>query len=564
MRKKKNTDFEVIYYDDEQIIIEEDKKRKYPFMIFFFKYGRLITMLLATVSILTFIGGVALTLSSIPRITTPEIANPGTIVEFNKTDNNIDTGLSTPITSEYAEKLFDNNKKSINNSYMKVTNIIKVGNDKVIYFDNGSAVIIYADKNKLPIYVPNANNVYINSKKKTINVIGKTVKTIKKTVLPDGMIVYEFENDKLMTELNDDYKLYNKNKGNSIDIIKVGNDKIIYFDNGTAIVIYNDNKMPDYVDNMENVKINNNVITIDGDKITAKEKRTLPNGTTLYDFSNNKTLSEDKDKENYKLYDTDKIIYDKNGNIYEDPTENNNSVIIGEPNDIVNVNGDLVLYFDNGSAVIIYNDKSKLPEYIPNKNDVNTKTKPLTIEGEKVNTITKKTLPDGTIIYEFANDKALIEKDGTYELVDKLSIKYDEDGNLKQDKQEDINIKEFSIKNNTDEKLKYRIVIEETSDYTLYDNKRLSPEYIRQIVSINGEKQEIQKLDNKPWPIGSELADNLKITNNTYILYEGTIDELDSNKVKLGLWVDYEDATNETQDNWFVGTIKIYSWYENK
>lgn len=558
MKKKDNSELEVIYLGEDEIIIEEDNRKKYPFMIFFFKYGRLLTMLFATISILTFIGGIALSLSSIPKITPPAETTPTkTVMEFNGTDNKIDFGDKTPIKKDYAEKLFDNNGSKKNNSYMKVSNIITVGNDKVIYFDNGAAVIIYGDRNKLPIYVPNSNNVDIDKKTNTIKVTGDTVKTAKKTILPDGMIVYDFENDKLMTEFNDDYKLYNKNNGNPINTIDVGKDKIVYFDNGAAVVIYDGNKMPDYVEEMGNVKTDNNTITINGKKETATDKKTLPDGTTVYDFPNNKSLHENKDKDKYKLYDTDKIIYDKDGNVKE-PDTKNDSLNNGSPNKEEEVGKDKVLYFDNGSAVIIYADKNKLPDYIPNKNDVKTDNIPVVIDGDKVPTIEKKVLPDGTIIYDFDNDKALIEKDGEYRLVDKNDIEYDSDGNLKDDSDNDLSFKEFTIKNNGNEKITYRLVIEETDNYA--GKAILDPQYIYQKVSINGDKKEAQLLNKNPWPIGSNLEENQKIDKTTYILYEGEIDANKTQKVKLALWTDYDTIPNTMQDKWFIGTIKLYSW----
>ena len=558
MKKKDNSELEVIYLGEDEIIIEEDNRKKYPFMIFFFKYGRLLTMLFATISILTFIGGIALSLSSIPKITPPSETTPTkTVMEFDGTDNKIDFGDKTPIKKDYAEKLFDNNGSKKNNSYMKVSNIITVGNDKVIYFDNGAAVIIYGDRNKLPIYVPNSNNVDIDKKTNTIKVTGDTVKTAKKTILPDGMIVYDFENDKLMTEFNDDYKLYNKNNGNPINTIDVGKDKIVYFDNGAAVVIYDGNKMPDYVEEMGNVKTDNNTITINGKKETATDKKTLPDGTTVYDFPNNKSLHENKDKDKYKLYDTDKIIYDKDGNVKE-PDTKNDSLNNGSPNKEEEVGKDKVLYFDNGSAVIIYADKNKLPDYIPNKNDVKTDNIPVVIDGDKVPTIEKKVLPDGTIIYDFDNDKALIEKDGEYRLVDKNDIEYDSDGNLKDDSDNDLSFKEFTIKNNGNEKITYRLVIEETDNYA--GKAILDPQYIYQKVSINGDKKESQLLNKNPWSIGSNLEENQKIDKTTYILYEGEIDANKTQKVKLALWTDYDTIPNTMQDKWFIGTIKLYSW----
>ena len=556
MKKRKNNEFEVIYFGEDKIIIEEDKRKKYPFLLFFFKYGRLITLLFASISILTFIGGVALTLSSLPKIITPDIKTPiddepvaTAVIEFN---GNNDIGIiDASYTKETAERIFDNGGYNNSSSSMIVTNIITVGNDKIVYFSNGAAVIIYGDNSKLPIYVPNSNNVSIESKK--INIKGDTIKTIKKTTLIDGMIIYEFANNKIMTEFNNEYKLYDKNKGNPIHIIKSGDNKVVYFDNNDAVVIYK-NKMPYYIQNMDNVEINNNNIIITGNNIEAITKKILPDGTIVYNFPNKKSLKETANKDNYKLYDTDKIIYDKDGNIKD--VIDQNSFDIGMPSKEKIVGKDKVLYFDNGSAVIIYGDNTKLPEYIPNGYDVDTSHDPLKINGDIINTINKKVLNDGTTIYYFENDKALIEKNNNYKLVDKNSIEFDDQGNIKDNKA--LSIKEFSIKNNSTKKLTYRIVVEETN---IYENKqKLLPQYIYQKLSIDGEKQESAFLNSNPWKIGSELDKGLTIDNTTYILYEGEIQPKSINKVKLAFWTDYDTIPNEMQDKWFIGTIKLYSW----
>ena len=559
MKKNKYNDFEVIYFGEDEIIIEEDKRKKYPFMLFFFKYGRLITMLFATISILTFIGGVALTLSKIPKITpvnevTPVIAQ----MEFDGTDNKVSVA-SGSVTKEYGEKLFNNKGKSNNKAYNQITNIIKVGQDKVIYFSNGSAVVVYNDKNKLPVYIENSNNVIIDKKSNSIKIEGNVINTTKKHILPDGSTIYNFNNNKAMYENKNkqDYKLYDKNKGNMINSIDVGSNKIVYFDNLSAVVVYN-NKLPDYVTDMNNVKVNNNQVTINGQKLPATDKQVLPDGSTIYNFNNNKALYENKNKKDYKLYDKDKIIYDKNGNVKDINNNTNTNSTISQTKE-ENIGNDKVLYFENSSAVIIYNDKNKLPEYIPNKNDVDSTNNHISVNGEKITASNKKTLPDNTIIYEFPNGKVLIEKDGKYKLTDKESIEYDDKGNIKDDEKEEITYKEFTIKNNSSDKMKYRIVIEETSNYN--NKSKLDPKYIYQKVSINGDRKETKFLNLNPWKIDSKLDNGQN--KNTYILYEGEIESKDIDKINLALWVDYTTIPNEMQDKWFIGTIKLYNWQDN-
>ena len=353
--KKKRNEFEVVSFEDDEIVLEEDKRKLKPFALFFFRHGRLITSLFAAISILTFIGAVTLTLSNLPQITPPVITEPGIIMEFDGSDNDIEAP-STPLTKEYAENLFES--------------------------------------------------------------------------------------------------------------------------------------------------------IVNGDEPDTK---------------------------------TNKVV------------------------DIIDVNGDKIIIFDNGSAVIIYEDKDKLPIYIEDKDNVKVEDNEIIIDGDIVETSDKQTLPDGTNIYEFENGKILVEKDDEYYLIDKDDIVYDEDGNIieQEPDKDDMNTIDFTVTNNTEsEILKYRVVIEETNNYNKYDRERLLPEYVYYKLSVNNDIKPSYLLNNNMWKIESTLQDNKKIENNTYILYEGEVKQLDTDYFKLGLWVDYEKIGNDMQDKSFIGTIKVYAWME--
>lgn len=555
----KKNQFEVKYIDDEQIILEEDKRKLLPFSWFFFKYGRLITMIFASIAILTFVGGVALTLSKLPHVTPPVITNPGVIMEFDKSDNIMNVPYNA-ITKDYAEMLFENivNGSPIDDKFLDVVEVINVGADKILIFENGSAVIIYGDKNKLPIYIEDKDNVKVEDNKIVIN--GDYVKVIDKNTLPDGTIVYEFENEKLLIEKDDEYRLIDKediiydkdgniledtkkeedNENNIVDIIEVGNDKILIFEDDDAVVIYGDkDKLPVYIPDKDDVKAENGYVVINGDGIETIEKDVLPNGIIIYEFNNDKLLVEDDDE--YKLFDKDK----------------------GHDIAEVEVNNDKIIYFDNGVAVVVLDDK--LPQYVENRDNVVVDNNKIIIEGEASQTDKKKKLPDGTIVYEFENGKVMIDYDKIdYKIDDIESLNYDDAGNLI-DKSDDMSLIEFSVKNNTDEEvLKYRVVLEETQKYNTYNKERLLPEYIYYKMSVNNNIQPTNRIDNSIWEKGSVIEGDLKVKNNTYILYEGEVQTLAVDKFKLGIWLDYETLGNDMQDKWFIGTIKVYAWMENK
>lgn len=456
MKKRKN-EFEVVYLDDDEIVLEEDKRKLLPFSWFFFKYGRIITTIFVSLAILSFVGGVALTLSNLSQVTPPVITNPGVTLEFDETDNTIDISHNA-ITKDYAEMLFENrvNGIKIKDKFKNCIDVISVGNDRILIFENNVAVIIYGNKDKLPLYVPNKDNVKVEGN--NIVISGNTFKVVTKNVLPDNSIVYEFENKMLLIEKDNKYRLI------------------------------------------------------------AKED----------------------------------IIYDKEGNILEEYNPN-------DIEDIINVEPDKVLIFENNVAVVIYGDKDKLPVYISNKDNVIVENNKITINGDIIKTVNRKVLPDKTIVYEFENGKVLIEKNGEYKLVEKKDIIYDSNGNII-NTNNDMNFSNFTVTNNTEnEVLKYIVVLEETSKS---NNEKVLPQYVYYKISVNDKIQPSNVVNNKVWEKGSTIAGDLKIKNNTYILYEGEVEKLATDKFSLGMWLDYETIGNDMQDKWFIGTLKVYAWIE--
>lgn len=225
--------------------------------------------------------------------------------------------------------------------------------------------------------------------------------------------------------------------------------------------------------------------------------------------------------------------------------------------EVITVKEDKILIFNNGSAVIIYKDKS--PIYISNKNNVKVENNKIIIAGQTVQMIKKKELEDKTVIYEFENGKVLIKKLDKYYLINKEDILYDEKGNIKTDNfdQEELEITDFIVNNKSEvQDLKYRIVIEETNNYTQYERERLLPQYIYYKLNINGEMQQSRLLNTDIW------ENNNQAKSNTYILYEGELKASQTNNFTLGLWTDYDTIPNSMQNKSFIGTIKVYAWEE--
>ena len=60
------------------------------------------------------------------------------------------------------------------------------------------------------------------------------------------------------------------------------------------------------------------------------------------------------------------------------------------------------------------------------------------------------------------------------------------------------------------------------------------------------------------------LSNNLKgkegyeFNNNTYLLYEGKLNELSTTDIDIGMWIDYEQTNNENMNSAFIGTVRVY------
>ena len=120
-----------------------------------------------------------------------------------------------------------------------------------------------------------------------------------------------------------------------------------------------------------------------------------------------------------------------------------------------------------------------------------------------------------------------------------------------------MDIKEIELVNNNPFSSHYIIVLEETNDYKKHDvNKRLDNRFIHYSVYINNNKKYNNSLDYNLK--GNAMLSGLDLENNTYLLYEGNLDALSSTTVNLGMWIDYEDITNEYMNSAFIGTVKVY------
>lgn len=238
-------------------------------------------------------------------------------------------------------------------------------------------------------------------------------------------------------------------------------------------------------------------------------------GNTTF-FVRNSDITNTKEEFYTNLSGVSLPIDKVNGNtIYSDGTikENNGLIVDGkryEKTDKVNVYKDIkIIYYENGYAEVVKNNLS------------------------------------------------IIVKKSEHIIYDKNSLEIMEDVTKGIEIKDIMDVKEIELNNTNTENAHYIIVLEETSDYSKHKvNKRLDNRFIRFNVYVDNNKFYNNVLDNNLK--GSSILEGMSLQNNTYLLHEGTIEKMSSTKVKLGLWIDYEDITNEYMNSAFIGTVRVY------
>lgn len=373
----KSKDFYVKKYDEDKnkITVEEEKRYRSPFILFLINNGKLIFTISLLLSISVFIIAITLSFKNIGESSVVMYESNGVVVSFNGSDNSIING--TPITKEYAEKVFYSNLN--NDNYLRGVVIkvkeIDINGDNYIFYSDKTVIIKYNDGSFKKVYP--LDNKYavndkgeINSKAIYKDLSGEYKKNSKYDIdiiyLSDGSVIIIKDNinfyvrnsditnnDSFYTNLSgvsslvnvDDNKYYYSNgiikEDNFIIVngVKYSKDyekddifdniKVIYYDNGYAEVICGNLSI--MVEKSEHIKCNNNIFEIiDNNKykenIDIKDIMDIKNITlknTNDKKANYMVVLEESSSNSYSKYDISKRLDNKyiyyntyiNGNI---------------------------------------------------------------------------------------------------------------------------------------------------------------------------------------------------------------------------------------------------------
>lgn len=436
----KTNKFHIKKYDEDKskITIEEERKYRNPFILFLIDNGKLIFTISLLLTVTVLIIAVTLIFSNIKDSSIFYYESNGVVVTFDGDDNSIING--TPITSEYANKVFDSNL--VDNNYFKGV-VIKIGEKNI----NNGIVMFYSDK----------------------------------TII----IKYNDGTYKRIFPIDDNYEI---NENNEI------NANAIYKD------LTGENKRNDKL-GIDIIYLSDGSVIIDKDNVNFFVRNSDITSNDISFFTNLSGVSVPIKNDNNKLYYSNGTIKEKDYIL----VDNIKYLKIDEKKVHNNIK---VIYYDNGYAEVIYNNTSIIVE-----------------KSEHIN-------------YD----------DNVFEIIDSNN-----NGNII-DIKDIMDIKSIKLENKNTSKANYMIVLEETNNYKKHNiTRRLSTEYINYNVYVNGNIVKDKVLNNK-----LDNTSGITNKNNNYLIYEGEIEKLSELSIKIGMWISYENITNEYMNSAFIGTMKVY------
>ncbi len=373
----KTNRFHVKEIENQNVTVEEERKYHSPFILFFIRNGKLILTISLLFSLSVFIIAFSLTMKNIKDSTILTYESNGVIVKFNSSDKSVLNG--TPITPEYADKLFENSVQDSGREgvIIKTAEIaLKFG--KVIFYSDNTALIKYNDGTYMRVY--SLHNSYGVDKDGIINsnaVMKKLSGEIKQNdlgmnilYLSDGSAEVTYENETIfirngdMTNIENEFytnlslvsikikedsgkSYYSKNiikENNTLIIdgktykqvkeVKANNNiKIIYYENNYAEVIKDDLSL--IVEKSEHIKYDNNIFEIvyqNKEEVNIKDlidiKKISLSNTKIEPINYIVIFEETSDyaKYNYKVLPQEYLRYSiyANGRMYKNNLLNNN------------------------------------------------------------------------------------------------------------------------------------------------------------------------------------------------------------------------------------------------
>lgn len=563
----------------DEIVLEEEKLDT-PFLLFFKKYGKYLLLLLMLFAIISLVISLYFVIKDLDHSTKVTTNISTVLVEFDKTDEFNSVNMK-PITGGIADKLFYKRYGNIGltEGVIFVVKEVPSKNGLVTFYSDGSAKIVRNDKVIVRVSSLEGGDYGITEKGEII--IGaktKEIKVEKEVVLEDNTkiiyysdksssVIYEDKKEQILVRNSDKIVVQNNRllevTPSGVTKIKkedkVSSIKLTYYEDGTIKVEEANNIY--VVRNEEDIKIEKNRVTFpNNNAATVLREINLKDGSKLIYYTDGSAEIKKSD-DSIMIRESKDIIYTEDKVIEVIETKYAKETLVKNTNDNKNVK-----YLDNG-GILIKNPNGTYEYADENSNikyDENGNIKDVS---ETIKEKSHKTTPKGDIVIDLENGESIIITGEGYRVVNTKDIVYDVDGNIVKIIGDEDDIAEvegsvsdnrFVINNVSGNTIKYMITIEVTDNYKQYALKWLDTRFLRFNIVQNSNYLENQKFGDI-LEIGTTLEGNVVIDKETYILYESTLENGEKADINLGIWLDYEDITNEYQDSVFAGTIKVYT-----
>ena len=544
---KKKYDVVELNKKENKILLE---KKQNMFILFLNKMGPLFSILLLLIGI----GLVSLSLMLIVKkllmSEEPNIKDAKITVKFLDDISDVTMKNITPIPENTAVNSFKNNNVFTSNGEILIYKKVEASSYIIYYFSDKSALKLNKEDNTV-IRIAPINNEYGISDNGTINMSAKmsniNIDNIKDTNY--GKITYFTDGSALIT--NSDIDMFVRN---SLDIKEnyISNNKVSYLKNtniengieinnfydGSMLINYNGTNY--IVRNNDDIKVNGKNITFPNDnQATLIKSISLGHNIKIDYYSDGSAIIKNGSKM-ISVRKSNSIII-KNNTLIE---------IIDNVEVSIASTKDNTTYYTNGSAMTKYND---LLVFVSDNSQIKYKDNNVIIE-DNYKELTRESYLNNEDIFIF-DDITIVTKDNKTIITNASNVIMDSDGYIKEIIDNTIEDDKFSftISNDTNEEINYRVVIE-SSEKTTLDTK-----YMRYILSYNNIYTNPSKLEDNIWKY-DKLSEKLNLNGINYILLEKSLEAYQMDEISLMLWTDYETIPNSMMNKAFLGTIKVYSW----
>ena len=551
---KKKLEVVELNKEKEKIVLEEEQS---SWKLFWKKYNKLFLIILLILSLTILVSSIILTISNLSS--SEKLIIKQVSVDTDLDVSSADVTASVPLTEETAKNMFKNGTIFKSSGEVLLVKTVEHNMYTIKFYSDYTAIKIMKNDN----FITRINSIdsmeygikengVINSKAETLDIT-----KVDEKKYSWGTVIYYSDGSADIVDSNVDMFVRNAKdihenyiSDNKVSYLResanIGGIKLNYYYDGTIEVIKNNKSY--LVRSEDDLVISNNDVTFkNNNQATIMDTVKLSDGIRIDYYTDGGAIITDGSqklsvRKSNSIIIKDNKIYEIVDNIYVDISDTRN-------------NGN-VIYYTNGSAVIKnYNGKTI---YVHDNSDIKYKNGNISSIGDNYEELVEERSINSDKILKFET-VAVVDTDEFIAIVPKNSILYNSDGSFKEilvDDSVDTN-KPIKITNNTNDTIKYRIVIEQS------DRTSLDAQYIRYQLSVGDTYVEPTKLNNNVW-VQDEISKSLTVTGINYILLERTLLPQQSDSIRLMLWTDYDTVPNTMQDKYFYGTIRIYGWQEIK